>query len=286
MRLLAGIDPGTTFGLCLFDLKGNLVYLESIKNVGKEEIIKEMINRGKIIAIASDKTPLPETVYKIGALMNVRCYTPPKSMLQDEKTKITKPYSPKDLHQRDACAAAIGLYRKFENKFRHIDSLDLDEEKKEEIKEFFIRGHRINELIKPSEKTDFEKSKRAMGKKKAEYVKYLENIVHRYEEEIKHLKYDIKKIQEENKKKSDEIYILSKKIQTESYKDPEIRALRHEINRLKSFNKKLKNEGKRSNNKKITKKPLEKDEKSEKSDLKNLLSKVIDDYRSSRKKGR
>ncbi|MCD6226987.1 DUF460 domain-containing protein [Candidatus Micrarchaeota archaeon] len=289
MRLIAGIDPGTTFGICLLDLKGNLVYTGSIKNAGKEKIIKEMTKHGKIIAIATDKVPTPDTVQKIGAMMNVKIFTPEQSMTQDYKTKITSDLPIKDLHQRDAGGAALWLYRKFENKFRHIESMKMTDEKKDEIKEKIIKGYTIKDVLainKINKNKETKIGKR--GKRKTEeYIKFLESEVKRIMNdnqslrlEIKSLKSKINEIELENNK-------LRRSMRSELYKDKEIKKLMYKINHQKKIIKKLKNSIKNRRKKQSgPKKVFENKEKSGGTDLKNLLVKLIDEYRSSKQNRR
>ena len=289
MRLIAGIDPGTTFGICLLDLKGNLVYIGSIKNAGKEKIIKEMTNHGKIIAIATDKVPTPDTVQKIGAMMNVKVFTPEQSMTQEYKTKITSHLPIKNLHQRDASGAALWLYRKLENKFRHIESMKMTDEKKGEIKEKIIKGYKIKEILAIN-KINKEKETKIenRGKRKTEeYIKFLESNVKKFMKDNQNLRLEIKSL----KKKIDEIEHENNKfkrmIHSELYKNKEIKKLRYQINQQKKTIKKLKNNLKnRKEGQSNQKKVFRNKEKCGRTDLKNLLDKLVDEYRSSKKNRR
>lgn len=298
MRLIAGIDPGTTTGICLIDLKGHCVLIKSMKNVGKETIIEEMMKHGKVVAIATDKVPIPDTIMKIGAMMNVKVFSPSRSMSQEYKTNMMKRFGiiTKNLHQRDACAAALWLYHKFENKFRHIDSMDIEEDKKEKVKEMIIKGYSIKNVL-TLERIEEEKKKpnrkySNSSRKTLEYIKYLESSVERLIDENRSLQYDLEEIKRKLKSAEDEIYKLKRKIRSGLYRDIEVKRLRAEITRLKKVihNMKIKSKKQRNrlneNQEKLqkSKQSVEKKVKHEKVDLKNLLHKLIDEYRSSKKK--
>ncbi len=274
MHLFAGIDPGTTYGLCLFNLRGSLILLYSAKNSGKEAIIRKMLSKGKGIAIASDKKPVPETVRKIGAMMNVRVFFPEKSMLQNYKTKITSKYPLKNLHQRDACAACLWLYRKFENKFRQIDTHDVTQDKNNLVKEMVVRGYTVTDILALNRVMKEKKTKK--GKHRTEeYIKYLESKLKSLVNSNLFLRSDIKLLEKKFMDKDSEILRITRKIRGDTYKNHEVKVLNSEIRRLKAMLR-TKNRKKQvlSENKKLTK-----SKKDDKSDLKTLLSKLIDEYR-------
>ncbi|MHA1129411.1 MAG: DUF460 domain-containing protein, partial [Candidatus Helarchaeota archaeon] len=112
-NLIVGIDPGTTTGIAILDLTGNILALRSGKEISRRDLIKYIANYGSAVLIATDVVELPRYVEKIANTFNAIIYRPRKLMKVSEKQELVSEYlrpSKKraaDAHIRDALACAI-----------------------------------------------------------------------------------------------------------------------------------------------------------------------------------
>ena len=60
--LIVGIDPGTTIGYAVLDIEGNLIHLNSSKQLDLSLLISETINFGKAVLVGTDKAKVPGLV--------------------------------------------------------------------------------------------------------------------------------------------------------------------------------------------------------------------------------
>jgi uncharacterized protein len=93
--------------------------------------------------IASDTSPPSHFVVKIAARFNVRVFSPKESMSRIEKRTIGKGID--DVHIRDSYAAAIKAYRRYQNRLRQIEAMEI--QGKDELKKMVIVGERISERL-------------------------------------------------------------------------------------------------------------------------------------------
>lgn len=93
--------------------------------------------------IAADTRPPSHFVQKIAARLNVKVSAPNESMTRLEKRQMGAHIE--DVHIRDAYAAAVKAYRRYANRLRQIDSMDVDD--KDELKRMVILGQRIAERL-------------------------------------------------------------------------------------------------------------------------------------------
>ncbi len=118
--LIVGIDPGTTVGLAFVDLRGNVINVESGKNLSFSEIMYEIQDHGEPVIVATDKAQPPEMVKRIAGLTNARLYSPPEDLSHQEKLELVKKYSLKNQHEKDALAAALKAYNVYSGKIRSM----------------------------------------------------------------------------------------------------------------------------------------------------------------------
>lgn len=118
--IICGVDPGSTVGLAFLDINGVVTDIESGKNLSVNDVIYAIEQRGDLLVIASDRTPLPQTIKKIAAAFSCKIYYPDKSLTHTEKEILVKNYHGLNNHERDALAAALKAYNFFSHKFRQI----------------------------------------------------------------------------------------------------------------------------------------------------------------------
>jgi len=154
--IIVGIDPGIEVGISIIDVYGNPVFFSSKRNMDREDIINVIRQNGKPILIATDVTPVPDTVRKIAAQIKCKIYEPERPLYIDEKIQLVQKFSEKhnlkidSPHIRDSLSAALKAYSDFSHKLRQIEGflgrLDLDIEE-EKIIECVINGNTINQCI-------------------------------------------------------------------------------------------------------------------------------------------
>lgn len=118
--VIVGLDPGTTVGLSILDLNGNLLHTASVRAQSPAEVIAEISRIGKPVVVATDKAEMPEGVEKICRAFAAVPWTPKKDILIKEKYAAAEGYEFADDHQRDSLAAAVLAFRSFQPKFENL----------------------------------------------------------------------------------------------------------------------------------------------------------------------
>ena len=75
--LIVGIDPGTTTAIAALDLDGNLMHLESSREMNMSGVIEALYRVGKPLVVASDVQEMPYSVEKIRRAFSAVCLHPP-----------------------------------------------------------------------------------------------------------------------------------------------------------------------------------------------------------------
>ncbi|MEW5955554.1 MAG: DUF460 domain-containing protein [Candidatus Micrarchaeota archaeon] len=117
---MVGIDGGATTALAVLDYDGNVIALASRKNWLQKDFVKQITDAGTPSVIACDTNPPSRLARKLKAWFHAKLFYPRHSLTQLEKTRIADGAGakPKNLHERDALAAAAKAYHHFENKLR------------------------------------------------------------------------------------------------------------------------------------------------------------------------
>jgi predicted RNase H-like nuclease (RuvC/YqgF family) len=126
--LIVGIDPGTTTGVAVFDLSGNLLLIKSGKNLSKSDISRIISDAGNPIIVSSDINPIPRAVEKIAISFSARLIEPSETFSRKEKHETTKEYMRlrgkawKNRHERDALVSGIYAYKQVRQMVDRINS--------------------------------------------------------------------------------------------------------------------------------------------------------------------
>ncbi len=152
--IVVGIDPGIMVGLAILDLDGNILHLESNKNLDRGSLVETISKYGKPVIIAVDTAEIPEIVKAVAAKYQALVYSPTRSMLISEKIFLAKQAlngeNPETQHERDALAAAYKALSIVQSKLNQIDSylskidVDIDYDK---IKEAVLKGSTLAEAV-------------------------------------------------------------------------------------------------------------------------------------------
>ncbi|MEM4446919.1 MAG: DUF460 domain-containing protein [Candidatus Jordarchaeales archaeon] len=126
--LIVGIDPGVTCGVAILDLNGNLILLESEKDLSRTALVRKLTSFGIPILLASDVNPPPSFLEKLAGILNSRLFYPPRSLTVSEKRELVQKFveekrvKVQDSHQRDALASALKAFYTFKNKFEKVEA--------------------------------------------------------------------------------------------------------------------------------------------------------------------
>jgi len=156
--IIVGIDIGVTTATAIYDLNRNLIYVGSKRNIPIDNLIREISSYGRPLIIATDKKRVPQPISKIAASFNCKIFNPDHDLTISEKEEIIR-IPIKDIHEKDALAAATYAYKHFAPQFnnidRNLDSLGLSHYK-DRVKEMIVNKEAKNiaeaiEKIKPKE---------------------------------------------------------------------------------------------------------------------------------------
>ncbi len=148
IRLIVGIDPGTTTGLAFVSLGGRVIALSSAKDMGLKETVRALEKQGEPLILASDRMPAPSAVRKINAVFRSKIFA--EQMTVDQKGRLCRPYRVANHHQRDALAAALNAYNYYSPKIRQAEKAfrDAGLGDVESAVSAVLRGEKMREIIK------------------------------------------------------------------------------------------------------------------------------------------
>ena len=126
--LIVGIDPGTTTGIAVFDLDGELLLLRSGKNLSRADISKMISENGNPTIVSSDINPIPRAVERIATSFSARVIEPGETFSRKEKHESAKDYMKvrgkvwRNRHERDALVSGIYAWKRVSQIVERIDS--------------------------------------------------------------------------------------------------------------------------------------------------------------------
>jgi predicted RNase H-like nuclease (RuvC/YqgF family) len=109
--LIVGIDPGTTTAYAVLGIEGNLIHLDSSKQLDLKLLISETISHGKAVLVGTDKAKVPNLVESFATKLGARIVSPQEDLKVDEKREMVSNFNFGDEHQGDALASALFAYK-------------------------------------------------------------------------------------------------------------------------------------------------------------------------------
>jgi len=263
---IVGIDPGTTVGIAILSLDGDLLYLKSFRGIAPDEVVKLIAEYGKSAVIASDVTPMPGSVEKIRRSFNAVPASPGIEVSAEEKISLGKTFGYSNDHERDALTAALLTYRSYKNIFTRIEKKAPVDADLELLKLYVIRGDSIEAAIEKVKASNAPEKPRAgeLPEKPEdrvvdESILKMRGNIHRQGEQIQNLQEYLEELKEELLAKDRKISKLASRLngfKKEAYsevrKSKEIQIRDETIERLKkelSHKNKTVKELRRRNNK-------------------------------------
>ena len=146
---IVGIDPGTTVGIAMIDLNEKTVDVFSAKNYSISDAIARIESHGTPLIVASDVTPTPAMVKKIGSMFAAPVHDLVESLSTEEKIALTKGegYEYKNAHERDALAACVNAFKRYKKKFAQVQKKTPTGVNVEEVKALVVKGVSISAAI-------------------------------------------------------------------------------------------------------------------------------------------
>ena len=204
--LIVGIDPGTTTEFAALDLDGNLIHLQSSRQMNMSAVIESLYRVGKPLIIASDVQEMPYSVEKIRRAFSAVAYTPRQDTSVGTKMELTAKYQYGNDHERDALSAALDAYRQYRNKFQNLSRRVPPGHDLDEVRAGVIRGQPLGQVLddmntgEPA--TQMEPPAPPVAARHDERVRVLDGMVKRLrtfaaelQEEVKAKDYEIHRLQ-------------------------------------------------------------------------------------------
>ena len=145
--LIVGIDPGTTTAVAALDLDGNLLLLQSSRQMNMADVIESLYRTGKPLIIASDVQPMPYSVEKIRRAFSAVAYSPKQDTSVETKMELTALFQYGNDHERDALSAALDAYRQYRNKFQNLAKRVPPGHDLDEVRAGVIRGQALEQVL-------------------------------------------------------------------------------------------------------------------------------------------
>jgi len=157
--IIVGFDPGLTAGIAILDLNGELLYLNSFKEISKSEIINIIMEHGSAVLIATDVEQIPKAVKKLASSLNSKIFSPKNDISvsykseivnnflnnagdfnfdSNERIELSSEYN-SDAHERDSLAAGIIAFNSYKKKLNQLEKkfleakMDLNSVEKEDF---------------------------------------------------------------------------------------------------------------------------------------------------------
>jgi len=124
MKTIVGIDPGTTTGIAILDMKTDSGFCKTFSKKGAtlSELCDYISENGTPVIIACDVKKPPSLVKKTAAVFDAVLSKPRRTIRIAEKRRLVN-RSIRNRHEMDALAAALLAKRKFSILFRKVESI-------------------------------------------------------------------------------------------------------------------------------------------------------------------
>ncbi len=132
--LIVGVDPGITTGYAVLDIEGNLIYLDSSKQLDLSLLISKTIGFGKAVLVGTDKAKVPGLVESFATKLGARVASPEEDLKIEEKKAMVNNFSFNGEHQGDALASALFAYKAARQLLDKIDFF-VERNKRESIRD-------------------------------------------------------------------------------------------------------------------------------------------------------
>ncbi len=157
--LVVGIDAGTTIGIAIADVSGNLVALRSSRGLSRGDVIRYIVEFGKPVLLAADVFPAPSFVEKLSTTLKTHLFVPDKLMAVVEKRELAKSFTvdsqfrADNAHQRDALAAVAKVFQIYSKKLELLNKRLHESEQRHSVSEattLVLQGISVHDALDQS----------------------------------------------------------------------------------------------------------------------------------------
>jgi predicted RNase H-like nuclease (RuvC/YqgF family) len=157
--LVVGIDAGTTVGIAITDVSGNLVALRSSRGLSRGDVIRYIVEFGKPVLLAADVIPAPSFIEKLSTTLQTQLFTPDKLMAVVEKRELAKSftadsqYRASNSHQRDALAAVAKVFHVYCKRLELLNKRLQESEQRHSVSEataLVLQGVSVHDALDQS----------------------------------------------------------------------------------------------------------------------------------------
>lgn len=243
MPTIVGIDPGTTVGIAILSLDGDLLLSGSYRGISFDEVVKLIAEYGKPAVVATDVFPMPDAVERVRRSFNAVPYSPGVEIPAEEKIAMARPYDYSNDHERDSLTAAVSAYKKYKTVLLKVDKKTPPDVDRTKVKQKVIQGLSIGDAIEQVRSEDIvRRAPVESGESRQDEVEIrnLAENLKRKIEELEELQEYIGELKADIESRDDKIRYLEgkiKKIREANYeklqKNKEIRIRNEHISRLK-----------------------------------------------------
>lgn len=246
---IVGIDPGTTTGVAVLSLEGELVAWSSKKEFSRSQVSEFIISHGKPVLIATDVSPAPSFAQKISSTFGAQLYEPNEDLGQAEKEAIASDYDTEamDTHAKDALAAAVKAFRHhhdlIQKVLRTADERDIEEI--DSLLEDALQGTlSISQLIDRIEEEEEHREEEEDQQETIDWKKAAKRYRERLEskdKEIERLREYKDSLETDLEEKEEEVKELQEETKQEAMKDEEVQRWRQKSKNYEKTNQDLRN---------------------------------------------
>jgi hypothetical protein len=153
MKLIVGVDPGTTVGFAVLDLDGKVIKIGSEKELSLDRLVSKITKLGTVIIVGCDKAKIPSFVQDFATKFHAKIISPKSDTAVVEKRSLTEKYKHSNAHEMDALSSAIFAFKKVQALLRKIKANIPELDMFEDIADLVIREqvsiHAALEILSP-----------------------------------------------------------------------------------------------------------------------------------------
>jgi hypothetical protein len=246
---IVGIDPGTTVGIAILSLEGELLFSGSYRGLSHDEAVKMLAKYGKPAVVATDVSPMPASVERVRRKFSAVAYSPGTEIPAEEKIAMARSYGYSNDHERDSLAAAVLAYRKYRSLLAKIDLKTPPGIDRVQVKLKAIQGLSIEDAINQvrKEKQVLSRPEPGESHKSDGEIRSLTESLKQKTEELEELEEYVGELKAANASQKSQIHYLEQKIRKmreanyeKIQKEKEIHIRNEHISRLKKDLRRLK----------------------------------------------
>ncbi len=224
-------------------MEGEIKFLESWRHASQSKLIREIIDEGKPVVVASDKGKTPSTVEKIASSLGAEVFEPEEDVDSDKKDELGKG---ENSHEKDASASALNAYNHLNRERRKIRKIAQEKDVSIDLaaQNYFLDKQIETGSTEQVEDPGTSKETETVVEKDPEKER-LEKKIENLEEQNKDLREKVSELEDKKQGLQDKLDDLREENRYEAVKDQEISkrdaVISEKQDRINSLEKELEN---------------------------------------------